>query len=696
MMTSHRPNRLIEEKSPYLRQHADNPVDWYPWGDEAFARAKKEDKPVFLSIGYSSCHWCHVMERESFEDAEVARLLNDAFVSVKVDREERPDLDHLYMNVCQALTGSGGWPLTIFLTPEKKPFFAGTYFPKTARFGHLGLMELLPRLAEIWKSGRQGVLRAAENIAQSLDEPSELPAKENLSETLLHEAFQDLEKRFDEESGGFGRAPKFPSPHNLFFLLRYWKRTRRGRALQMAEQTLERMSRGGIVDHLGFGFHRYSTDAHWLLPHFEKMLYDQALLAMAYSEAYQATGKDLYRETAEGILAYVEREMTDEGGGFYSAEDADSESVEGKFYLWTEEEIRRVFPAQQAELAAKVFGVREKGNFQEVGGSPSGQNILYLEKPLPERAADLGIPPGELKTRLEAIKKILLAVRDLRPHPFKDQKILADWNGLMIAAFAKAGQAFERPKYASVAARAADFVLEKMTLPDGSLYHRFIEGEAAVPAFLDDYAFLIWGLIELYETVFDARYLKTALGLCDHALERFWDDGQGGFYFAPVGSPDLVFRIKEAYDGAQPSGNAAMMLNLLRLGRLSGRPGFEEKAAEAGRALSGPISQAPSAHTFWLTALDFALARSLEIVIAGNPGSADTDAMLRALHKNFLPNKVVLFRPADEPDPAIADISPFVKGMSAEEGRATAYVCSNFACRPPTHDPEKMLELLGL
>jgi uncharacterized protein YyaL (SSP411 family) len=693
-MESRRPNRLIKEKSPYLQQHARNPVDWYPWGKEAFARAKKADKPVFLSIGYSSCHWCHVMEKESFEDPDVAGLLNASFISVKVDREERPDLDRFYMSVCQALTGRGGWPLTVVLTPDKKPFFAGTYFPKSSRFGRPGLLELLPRLSEAWKTGRQDMLQAAENIGISLEQMSHIPAGEGLGKEMPAKAFEGLTSRYDDLNGGFGDAPKFPAPHNLFFLLRYWSRTGNEQALRMVEKTLERMRLGGMYDHLGFGFHRYSTDARWLVPHFEKMLYDQALLAMAYTEAYQATGKIHYRETAEEILAYVVRDMTRREGGFYSAEDADAEGEEGKSYLWTEEEIRQALPPQPAELAVRIFAVKKDGNFSEAGGYVKGRNILYLKKPLEELAVDFGLPVSELKAGLAAIRKKLYAVREKRPQPFKDKKILTDWNSLMIAALAKAAQAFDEPAYGAAAVRTADFILEKMVGPDGALCHRFMEGEASYPGFLDDYAFLIWGLLELYEAVFDVRYLETAFRLCDYALAHFWDKAQGGFYFVPEHSSDVPFRDKEAYDGAYPSGNSAMMLNLLRLGRMGGRPGFEEKAIHTGQAFSRRIFQAPSAYNFWMTALEFALAPSLEVVIAGNPGSADTKAMLRSLRQPFLPSKVVLVRPGDSHSPKITKIAPFTKAMKTAQGKVTAYVCTNYACQHPTTNSQKMLELL--
>jgi hypothetical protein len=576
-----RPNRLIYEKSPYLLQHAYNPVEWWPWCEEAFQKARREDKPIFLSIGYSTCHWCHVMEEESFEDPEVAKLLNEAFICIKVDREERPDIDSIYMAACQLMTGQGGWPLTVLLTPDGKPFFAATYIPKEGHFGRVGLKELIPRVRELWRSRRGDLVKEAEKALELLKRVSQLPAGEELGEGALRRAYEQLAQEFDSTYGGFGAAPKFPLPHRLTFLLRYWKRTGEPHALEMVETTLKKMRLGGIYDHVGFGFHRYSTDRGWKLPHFEKMLYDQALLAISHLEAYQATDDGEYARTAREIFDYVLRDLLSPEGGFYSAEDADSEGEEGKFYVWQEEEIRAVLPVEETELAFKLFNVEAYGNFvEETSGRRTGRNVLYLGKPLSEWSLELGLSENELGKRLEKIRQKLFEERGRRVRPHRDDKILADWNGLMIVALAKGAQVLAEPSYyAEAAERAAGFILRAMRDPEGGLLHRYREGEAAVAAFLDDYAFLIWGLIELYETTFKPRHLRAALELSETALERFWDEERGGFFFTAQDAEVLV-RRKEIYDGAVPSGNSVMMLNLLRLGRMTGRHELEERAAE--------------------------------------------------------------------------------------------------------------------
>jgi len=529
---SHNPNRLVHEKSPYLLQHAYNPVDWYAWGDEAFEKARKEDKPIFLSIGYSTCHWCHVMERESFEDAEVARAMNDAFVSIKVDREERPDIDHIYMTVCQMMVGSGGWPLNIIMSPDKKPFFAGTYFPKETRSGRIGMLDLAARVKELWSAKRDEVMQSAEKVMTALKQiPDDSPG-DKLGKDVPEAAYQQLAQRFDEKYGGFGNAPKFPTPHNMLFLLRYGKRTGEPRALEMVEKTLKAMRDGGMYDHVGYGFHRYSTDEQWLVPHFEKMLYDQALLAMLYVEAYQATGKTEYATTASEIFTYVLRDMTSSEGGFYSAEDADSEGEEGKFYVWKLEEIQRVLGPQDAELLTRVFHVWPAGNFhEEATGKLTGNNILHRKESIETVAARLGTSREALEERIRAACEKLLAVRQQRIHPYKDDKILTDWNGLMIAALSKGAQALGRPEYAVAAQKAADFVLSRMREQDGRLLHRFREGEVGLAAHVDDYAFFIWGLLELYEATFEVRFLRTALDLNREFLSRFWDAGRGRVLF---------------------------------------------------------------------------------------------------------------------------------------------------------------------
>ncbi len=688
-------NRLVHEKSPYLLQHAHNPVDWYPWGKEAFEKAKAEDKPIFLSIGYSTCHWCHVMERESFEDPHVAALLNETFVNIKVDREERPDIDGLYMAVCQMLTGSGGWPLTIIMTPDKQPFFAATYIPRSSRFGRSGMLEVIPRIREMWANQRNRLLRVTEELRSALITSSDAAPGDELGERVLEMAFEGLSSRFDEEQGGFADAPKFPRPHNLTFLLRYWYRTKNTRALHMVETTLQAMRSGGIFDHVGLGFHRYSTDSQWLLPHFEKMLYDQALLAIAYTEAFQATQKTEYRQTVEEILTNVLRDMKDPAGGFYSAEDADSEGVEGKFYVWSEQEIRRALSQNDADLFIKVFNIMEEGNFvEEATRHRTRTNIPHLRKPYAEIAIALELPEKELRKRLERIRLKLFTIRERRVHPQKDDKILVDWNGLMIAALAKAGRILSEPKYIEAATQTVKFIFDKLCDEEGRLYHRYREGEAAIPAFLDDYAFLIWGLIELYESTFEPQFLQSALTLNEELLQRFWDSGSGGFYFVADDAEALIVRKKEVYDGAIPSGNSIAMLNLLRLSRITGNPDFEAKAAQIGQVFSGTVLQAPIGFTQLIIAVDFALGPSYEIVITGNPGARDTRAMIDALRSKFLPRKVVLLRPIYEGAREIIHLAPFIKDYGELDGKTTVYVCVDQQCNLPTTDISEMLKLL--
>ncbi len=689
------PNKLIREKSPYLLQHAYNPVDWHPWGDEAFNKAAKEDKPIFLSIGYSTCHWCHVMEKGSFEDADVARLMNETFVCIKVDREERPDIDSAYMAVCQMITGSGGWPLTIIITPDKRPFFAGTYIPKESRFGRMGMLDLIANVKELWQLRRKDIMDSAEKITYALSSASEIQGEEELGDAAIKETFERLSQIFDAGHGGFGYTPKFPTPHHLVFLLRYWKRTGDEMALNMAEKTLQGMRCGGIYDHVGFGFHRYSTDSEWFLPHFEKMLYDQALIAMAYIEAYQAADKEEYKKTAQGIFNYVLRGMADKEGGFYSAEDADSEGEEGKFYLWTTEEVRNLLGEDDAKLIIRVFNLEEEGNFtDEATGIRNGRNILYLKRPFAEMAADFNATEAELKNRIEAARQRLFIAREKRVHPHKDDKILTDWNGLMIAALAKGGMVFNEPAYIEAAKRAADFILKKMRDENGRLYHRCRDGEAALTGFLDDYAFFIWGLIELYDATFEASYLKSALEFNNILINHFWDKDKGGFYLTSDDAEVVLIRKKEIYDGAMPSGNSVAMLNLLRLGRMTGNQALEQKASQISRYFSKTILQAPHSHTFFMSALNFALGPAHEVVIAGDINKDDAKDMLNALKRQFLPNIVILFRPCDKESPEITRMAEFTKNLLCIDGKATAYVCQDYNCKLPTTDVNEMLKLL--
>ncbi|KKL83075.1 hypothetical protein LCGC14_1978390, partial [marine sediment metagenome] len=642
-------NRLANESSPYLLKHATNPVDWYPWGDEAFLKAKKEDKPIFLSIGYSTCHWCNVMEEESFSDPEVAALMNEVFVSIKVDREERPDIDSVYMSASILITGTGGWPLTILMTPDKKPFFAATYIPKHARFGRTGMMDFIPRVKEVWQTRREEVLRSSETIVSAMAGAQESSASadgggEELGLADLASTYEELNGRFDKKYGGFGQAPKFPTPHTLMFLLRYHKRTGDKQALRMVETTLRRMRAGGIYDHLGYGFHRYSTDRMWLVPHFEKMLYDQAMLAMAYTEGYLATGKEVYSDTAKEIFAYVLRDMTSPEGGFYSAEDADSEGEEGKFYIWKENEIRDVLTKDEAELALNIFNIKSGGNYvdqsQGQQGATTGENILHLEG---------SSGPYNKDKKMEKIRKKLLAYREKRVRPFKDDKVLADWNGLMIAALAKGARALGDDRYSDAARNSADFLLQNMRLADGSLAHRWRGGSAGINAGAEDYAYLIWGLVELREATFDLKYLEAAVELSKVFLEEFWDDGGGGFFLTPDSGEKLITRPKEVYDGAVPSYNSVAMLAFLKLSRLTGNPALEERALKTATAFSGEVRRAYSAHSMLMSALDFGLGPSHEVVIVGKRGARDTEAMIKAARKKFVPNKVVLFVDADDP-----------------------------------------------
>ncbi|MFH0843853.1 MAG: thioredoxin domain-containing protein [Pseudomonadota bacterium] len=689
-------NRLITEKSPYLLQHAHNPVDWYPWCNEAFDRAHKENKPIFLSIGYSTCHWCHVMEKESFEDPQVARLMNESFISIKVDREERQDLDHIYMTVCQILTGSGGWPLTLIMTPDKRPFFAATYIPKETRFGRPGMMDLIPRIMELWATRHDEIIASADKILVALKSMEIVSLGEKPDSSVLQTAFMQLAQRYDEQRGGFSNAPKFPTPHNLFFLLRYWRRTGTQKALDMVKKTLDEMRKGGIYDHIGFGFHRYATDQNWLLPHFEKMLYDQALLSMAYIEAYQATEKQEYKRTAEEIFRYVLRDMTSPEGGFFSAEDADSEGEEGKYYLWREDEVRKILQREEADLFVKAFNVERNGNFlEEASGRKTGANILHLKKSSAELASDLRMPEKDFLDWLESIRQRLFIVRESRIHPHKDDKILTDWNGLMIAALAKGAQALGDPTYAQAARQGADFILHHLRRPDGRLLHRYRKGEAGVTANADDYAFLIWGLLELYETTFDSFYLATAIQLNEDMLRYFWDERLGGFFFTPEDGEGLILRKKEMNDGALPSGNAVAMLNLLRLSRFTGHIHLEEKASRISQVFSRELTQFPSGYTQFMVSLDFCLGPSHEIIIVGNRETTDTKEMVRTLQTRFIPNKVMILRPTGKESDPIDRLAASIRHHESIDGKATAYVCKNTTCHRPTTDIHEILALVN-
>ena len=687
------PNRLIHEQSPYLLRHAYNPVDWYPWGEEVFLRAKEEEKPIFLSIGYLACHWCHVMEEESFTDPVVAKLLNGIFVCIKVDREERPDIDQVYIDAARMLSGTAvGWPLTILMTPDARPFFAASYIPKESRYGMTGLVDLIPRINRVWQTRRQELEEAGDRVLRALQDAARIPpADDELTGEVLDDAYDTLLWLFDEESGGFGDAPKFPAPHNLIFLLRYGHRTRKAPAYTMAEETLRAMQRGGIFDHVGGGFHRYATDAGWLVPHFEKMLYDQALLITAYTEAYLATGREEFAATARETIAYLLRDMADPDGGFYSAEDADSEGVEGKFYLWTKAEILEVLGEEDGERFSRIFGVTEPGNYlEQPGAKMTGQNILHLPESLAARAREFAMTGEDLAEFIDGTRQRLFLAREERTRPEKDDKILTDWNGLTIAALATAARAFDDPGYLKAAEKATAFVLTRLRGPDGRLLHSYRNGEAGITATLDDYAFMILALIEVYEASFDPDYLKAAVELARDLTAHYRDHEHGGFFFTP-GDVDVPVRQKPISDGATPAGNSAAMYALFRLGRMTADLALEETADRISRAFAGTVQKSPAAHTGFLVGLDRMLGPGVEVIITGAPGAEDTRVMIRAVGSHYTPGVSIIFRPSGEEEPEITRVAGFTRDAVAIGGKATAYVCTNYACEIPVTDPDEVL-----
>jgi len=688
-------NKLINEKSPYLLQHANNPVDWYPWGNEAFEKAIKENKPIFLSIGYSTCHWCHVMEHESFEDSTVAEILNKYFVSIKVDREERPDIDNIYMKVAQMLTGSGGWPLTIIMTPEKKPFFAGTYFPKENRFGRPGLIEILNQIKDAWVNQHDKILSSSNQIIEGLKKSSATNTLGNeITLDILNKSVQNFISGFDKTNGGFGNAPKFPSPHNLLFLLRQYSRSKDSKTLEMVTKTLDEMSDGGIFDQIGYGFHRYSTDNKWFVPHFEKMIYDQAMIAMAYTETYQLTKEKKYKNTAEKIFEYVLRDMTSPEGGFYTAEDADSEGEEGKFYFWNYSELKKILSQDDLIIFCKVFNVEEDGNFvDQLKGVKDGNNILHKRRSNSIFANEFKISENELTNKIEQIREVLFEVREKRIHPLKDDKILTDWNGLMIAALAQAGRVFSDQKYTTAAESSANFIFSKLSKQNGGLYHRYRNGETKFDGNLDDYAFMIWGLLNLYETTFKVEYLERSIELNNILINNFWDENFGGFFFTSEKSSELFTRQKEIYDGAIPSGNSVAMMNLIRLSKFTGDNKLEEKASLLSKAFSNQISKYPNGYSQLLSAVDFAIGPSFEIVIIGNLEDISTKKMLDEINGLYLTNKIILLKSSKSKN-EIEKIADFTKEQVRLDDKVTVYVCRNFVCSLPTTDTQKLQELL--
>ena len=686
-------NCLGNESSPYLVQHAANPVAWQPWCAQAFETAQHCDVPVFLSIGYSTCHWCHVMAHESFENERIAKLLNDNFVCIKVDREERPDIDAVYMRCCQILTGNGGWPLTIVMSPDKKPFFAATYIPPESRGGRPGMTEIIPRIAEAWKHKRNDILTSTETIMEAL-KPDRQPDVKVIEAKLCENAFKGLRETYDHTNGGFGHAPKFPTPHTILFLMRYWKRTRSPEALTMATDTLSAMRLGGIYDHIGFGFHRYSTDPFWFLPHFEKMLYDQALLLWAYAEAYQATGKQEFAATAREIAAFVLRDLKSPQGGFYSAYDADSEGGEGAFYQWEYAELKALLSPEELELAEELCGVQKIGNVHdEATGHATGTNVIHFYESLSAYSQRKGLKIQETIARFESLRLKLLNARSKRRPPERDEKILTDWNALMFGALALAGRILNEKDFILEAQRVADWILQILFVPGSGLLHRYCKGQAGITAHIDDYSFMIWGLMELYQANFKEQNLLRAIEIQEELTTHFTDEQSGAFFTTHAKTDDLPMRPLEIYDGALPSGNSMAVLNLLHLSSLTGNAAYSERARIIGSAFSSQVQRMPNAFCMLMCAMEFKAGPQTTITITGKTDAADTLKLQETIHRLFLPDAVTIFH-------ADAKISPKLAAHMAEtppyptNPKAAAHICLDNTCLPPVYDSETLKKIL--
>ncbi len=709
-------NRLSKEKSPYLLQHQHNPVDWMPWGEEAFARAKKEDKPIFLSVGYSTCHWCHVMAHESFEDEKIGKYLNEHFICIKVDREERPDVDKVYMTFVQATTGSGGWPMSVWLTPDLKPFLGGTYFPPEDRGGRPGFLTVLTRIADGWKNDREGIIKHGDTVAKQLNEMAATSASsaEKPGRASLYGGLNQLAKRFDAEHGGFGGSPKFPQPSIINFLLRMSVRSGLGAtpeteqrdrelAKKMALFTLEKMAAGGMHDHVGGGFHRYSVDTYWHIPHFEKMLYDQAQLARAYVDAFQLTRDARWEKIARDVLDYVLRDMTDKDGGFYSAEDADSflehgkpEHGEGAFYVWKKTEIENVL-GEDAPLFIRFYGVEADGN-APAGSDPLGEfrgtNTLIQRLSISEAAKLFKKTDAEIERSLASSREKLFKVRAKRPKPHLDDKIIVAWNGLMISAFSRAAQVLDDPRYLAAAQGSARFTKANLWR-DGALIRSYRQGASNVAAFADDYAALIAGLLDLYEADFDTAWLEWAGELQAKMDERFLDKEHGGYFQTAPGAKDILFRTKEDYDGAEPAPGSLAAANLLHLAQLGDSKELRERAEKTIASAADQLDRLPSAMTQMLCAVDASLAKPRQIVIAGKPGAPDTQALLREVRSVFSPNQIVILSDGARGQEWLGRKLEFLRTVGPVDGKAAAYVCENFTCKEPVTDPVKLRELLA-
>ncbi len=686
-MSRQNTNRLINEKSPYLLQHSLNPVDWFPWGEEAFEKAKKENKPIFLSIGYATCHWCHVMERESFENDSVAAYLNEHFVSIKVDREERPDLDMVYMTAVRTMTGQGGWPLSVFLTPDLEPFYGGTYFPPENRYGLPGFSSLLVQIQEAWQNKKSDLLNYANQLNEALSKAAEkIRDNSPLSAGILDTAYYNYASQFDSKFGGFGNAPKFPRPMDVQFLLRYHQGAKDKNALEMATRTLDKMAAGGMYDQLGGGFHRYSTDQRWLIPHFEKMLYDNALLAIAYTEAYQVTHNPEYERIVSEILGFVQREMTDKNGGFYSAQDADSEGEEGKYYVWTNKELLKVLENTDYRIWSLRYGVTESGNFEH------STNVFFHNLSKNEVSGQLNISEQDVAESLLKSKKKLLKIRDRRIRPITDDKVLTNWNALMITAFTRAFAVFQEPEYLTSAKKALNFILEQMS-KNGHLLHRYRDGEVKIDGFLDDYAFLIQALIDYYEVTFDLAYLKKAHLFLEQANDLFLDKKDGGYYFSAGNKKTVLVRMKDSNDGAIPSGNSMMALNLSRLSEYTMENGLQKSADKILENHSEDLKRSPLSFAQMLLAIDFRKRPVKEIVLVLPDNREDGVLFFKALSEGFYPNKVIARLPGYDKQ-EWNRLIPWTKDRPVLDGKTTVYVCRNFTCLLPTTDVDVFVQQL--
>jgi hypothetical protein len=672
-------NALIHETSPYLLQHAHNPVEWYPWGGEALRRSKEEDKPILLSIGYSACHWCHVMERESFENEEIAAIMNKHFINIKVDREERPDLDTIYMNAVQLMTGSGGWPMTVFLTPAQVPFYGGTYFPPADRHGLPGFPRLLLSIARAYAERKSEIQNDAPRIIGELERINRFdPAGDVPMADLLDNAVTNIMRNHDARYGGFGQSPKFPPSMTLTFLLRSYLRNGNNSLLEVVEQTLQKMANGGIYDQLGGGFHRYSVDQRWLVPHFEKMLYDNALLTRIFLDAYQTTRNNFYRQIAEETLDYVLREMTSPEGGFYSTQDADSEGEEGKFFVWTPRQVEAILGENEAAVFCSYYDITPEGNFES-------KSILNVPRPGSMVARLHNMEEDRFWEIIRRGRSLLFAEREKRVRPGRDEKILTAWNGLMLRSFAEAANVLDREDYRQVAIRNAEFILAKLR-SEGRLLRTYRDGEAKLNAYLEDHAFLLDSLLSLYEATFDPRWIKESLNLADILLQQFWDAEGKGFYFTATDHESLICRSKDFYDNATPSGNSVAAHALLRLAKLTGEEKWSTPARELLKMMAAPMTRHSSAFANLLSVLDFSLAKTREIAVIGNPNAEETKSLLREIFYPYLPNKVV----------ACGDGNSLylLKDRPQLDGKPTVYVCENYVCKAPVTRPEELRPLL--